>query len=48
MTGVSSGRTTGDWFCDVRGSLRSGGGGEDLGDGKAGHARGANPGQVVE
>ena len=30
------------------GSLGSGGGGEELGDGKVGHARGADPGQVGE
>ena len=48
FTGVSWGRAPGDWFCHVRGNLGSGGGGEELGDGKAGHDRGADPGQVGE
>ena len=46
--GVSWERAPGDWFCHVRGNLGSGGCGEELGDGKAGHARGADPGQVGE
>ena len=45
---VSWERATGDWSCHVRGSLGSGGGGEELGDGKVGHARGADLGQVGE
>ena len=46
--GVSWERATGDWSCHVRDSLGSGGGGEELGDGKVGHARGADLGQVGE
>ena len=45
---VSWERATSDWSCHVRGSLGSDGGGEDLGNGKAGHARGADLGQVGE
>ena len=48
FTGVSWERAPGDWSCHVRGSLGSGGSGEELGDGKVGHARGADPGQVGE
>ena len=46
--GVSSGRARSEWFCDVQGSLDSGGGGEELRDGKAGHAHFTDPGQLVE
>ena len=46
--GVSSGRARSEWFCDVRGSLGSGGGGEERRDGKAGHAHVTDPGQLVE
>ena len=34
-----------EWSCHGRGGLGTGGGGKELGDGKAGHARGAHPGQ---
>ena len=42
------GRAPGDWFCHVRVSLGSGGGWEELGVGKAGHALAADLGHVGE